>query len=144
VLPQFDNTPDPGRVGILRELNRVSQPSEVSISSFDKRTGTVAALAAGLDPADREHVWNIGEDNTPEDVVEYTNILEDCRDVFAWNMAEMTTIKDEQFRIPVTLRLSYDSSTDCRMLKRKSLQSRWKSVKRLDSLDLRCRNTGLP
>jgi hypothetical protein len=43
VLPQFDNTPDPGGVGILRELNRVSQPSEVSISSFDKRTGTVAA-----------------------------------------------------------------------------------------------------
>jgi hypothetical protein len=28
------------------------------------------------------------------------------------------------------------------MLKRKSLQSKWKSVKRLDSLDLRCRNTG--
>jgi hypothetical protein len=24
VLPQFDNTPDPGGVGIMRELNRVS------------------------------------------------------------------------------------------------------------------------
>jgi hypothetical protein len=59
-------------------------------------------LAADLDPAEKEQVWNTGEDNTPEDVVEYTNILEDCRDVFAWNMAEMTTIKDEQFRIPVT------------------------------------------
>jgi hypothetical protein len=47
-------------------------------------------------------VWNIGEDNTPEDVVEYTDILEEFWDVFAWNMAEMTTIKDEQFRIPVT------------------------------------------
>jgi hypothetical protein len=123
----------------------VSQPSEVSISNFDKRTGTVAALAADLDPAEKEQVWNIGEDNTPEDVVECTDILEDCRDVFAWNMAEMTTIKDEQFRIPVTdpapvLR----QRTDCHLLKRKSLQSKWKSVKRLDSLDLRCRNTGLP
>jgi hypothetical protein len=47
-------------------------------------------------------VWNIGEDNTPADVVEYTDILEEFRDVFARNMAEMTTIKDEQFRIPVT------------------------------------------
>jgi hypothetical protein len=97
VLPQFDNTPDPGGVGIMREPNRVSQPSEVSISSFDKHTETVAALAAGLDPAEKEQ-----EDNTPEDVVAYTDILEDCRDVFVWNMAEMTTIKDEQFRIPVT------------------------------------------
>jgi hypothetical protein len=60
VLPHFDNTPDSGGVGIMREVNRVSQPSEVSISSFDKRTGTVAALAAGLDPAEKEHVWNIG------------------------------------------------------------------------------------
>jgi hypothetical protein len=51
----------------MRELNRVSQPSEVSISRFDKQTGTVAALAAGLDPAEKEQVWNIGEDNTPED-----------------------------------------------------------------------------
>jgi hypothetical protein len=47
-------------------------------------------------------VWNIAEDNTPEDAVEYTDILEEFRDAFAWNMAEMTTIKDEQFRIPVT------------------------------------------
>jgi hypothetical protein len=62
--------------------------------------GTVAALAACLDPA--EKVWDIGQDNTPEDVVVYTDILEEFRDVFAWNMAEMTTIKDEQFRIPVT------------------------------------------
>jgi hypothetical protein len=51
---------------------------------------------------EREHVWNIGEDNTSEDTVEYTGILEEFRDVFAWNMAKMTTIKDEQFRIPVT------------------------------------------
>jgi hypothetical protein len=111
--------------------------------SFETRTGTEAALAAGLDPAEKEQVWNIGD--IPEDVIEYTDILEDCRDVFAWNMAEMTTIKDEQFRIPVqTLRLSYGSSTDCRMLKRRSLQSKWRNVKRLDSSDLRCRNTGLP
>jgi hypothetical protein len=102
VLPQFDNTPDPGEVGTMRELNRVSQPSEETISSFETQTGTEAALAAGLDPAEKEHVWNIGEDNTPEDVVEYTDILEDCWDIFAWNMAEMTTIKDEQFRTPVT------------------------------------------
>jgi hypothetical protein len=40
VLPQVDNTPDPGGAGIMRELNRVSQPSEVSISSFEKRMGT--------------------------------------------------------------------------------------------------------
>jgi hypothetical protein len=102
VLPQVDNTPDPGGVDIMRELNRVSRPSEGTILSFETRTGTEAALAAGLDPAEKEQVRNIGEDNTPEDVVEYTDILEDCRDVFAWNMAEMTTIKDEQFKIPVT------------------------------------------
>jgi hypothetical protein len=94
--------PDPGGVGIMRELNRVSQPSEESISSFDKLTGIVAALAAGLDPAEKEQVWNIGKDNTPEDVVEYMDIQEEFWDVFAWNMAEMTTIKDEQYRIPVT------------------------------------------
>jgi hypothetical protein len=51
VLPQFDSTPDPGGVGIMRELNRVSRPSEKTISSFETRTGTEAALAAGLDPA---------------------------------------------------------------------------------------------
>jgi hypothetical protein len=45
---------------------------------------------------------NFEKDNTLENVVEYTDILEECRDVFAWNMAEMTTIKDTQFRIPVT------------------------------------------
>jgi hypothetical protein len=28
VLPQFDSTPDPGMVGIMREHNRVSRPSE--------------------------------------------------------------------------------------------------------------------
>jgi hypothetical protein len=85
----------------MRELNRVSQPSEESISSFNKLTGIVAALAAGLDPAEKEYVWNIGEDNTPEDVVEYTDILEEFWDMFAWNMAEMTTIKEKKFRIPV-------------------------------------------
>jgi hypothetical protein len=35
VLPQFDNTPDPGGVGTMRKLNRVSQPSEETLSSFD-------------------------------------------------------------------------------------------------------------
>jgi hypothetical protein len=65
VTPRFGNTLDPRGVGIMRKLNRVSQPSEGSFSSFDKLTGTVAALAAGLDPAEKEHVWNIGEDNTP-------------------------------------------------------------------------------
>jgi hypothetical protein len=69
---------------------------------WEEETGTVGALAAGLDPVEREQVSNIGEDNTPEDAVEYTDILEEFLDVFAWNMAEMTTIKDEQFRIPVT------------------------------------------
>jgi hypothetical protein len=102
VSSRSNHTPDLGGVGIMRELNRVSQPSEESISRFEEQTGTVAALAAGLDPAKKEQVWNIGEDNTPEDVVEYTDILEEFWDVFAWNMAEMTTIKDEQFRIPVT------------------------------------------
>jgi hypothetical protein len=75
VTPRFGNTSDLGRVGIMRELNRVSQPSEESISSFDKPTGTVAALAAGLNPAEKEQVWNIGGNNTPEDVVEYTDIM---------------------------------------------------------------------
>jgi hypothetical protein len=83
VSSQFDHTPDPGGVDIMRELNRVSQPSEESMSSFEKRTGTVAALAAGLDPVEKEQVWNIGKDNTPEDVVEYMDILEEFRDVFA-------------------------------------------------------------
>jgi hypothetical protein len=52
-MPQFGNTSDPGGVGIMRELNRVSQPSEESISSFDKLTGTVAAWAADLDQAEK-------------------------------------------------------------------------------------------
>jgi len=82
--------------------DRVSQPSAEVISKWEKDVGTVAALAAGSDPAEKEQVWDIGQDNTPEDVVVYTDILEEFRDVFAWNMAEMTTIKDEQFRIPVT------------------------------------------
>jgi hypothetical protein len=56
VLPRFGNTSDPGGLGIMRELNRLSQPSEESISSFDKLTGTVAALATGLDPAEKEQV----------------------------------------------------------------------------------------
>jgi hypothetical protein len=88
MLPQFDNTPDPGGLGTLRELNKVSQPNEETISSFEKQTGTVAALTTGLDPAEKEQMWNIREDNTPEDVSEYTNILEEFRDVFAWNMAK--------------------------------------------------------
>jgi hypothetical protein len=54
VLSEFDNTPDPEGIGIMRKLNRVSQPYEVSISSFDKQTGIVAALAAGLDLAQKD------------------------------------------------------------------------------------------
>jgi hypothetical protein len=56
VLPQFDNTPDPWGVGIMRELNRVSRTSEETILNFETRTGTEAALAAGLDPAEKEQV----------------------------------------------------------------------------------------
>jgi hypothetical protein len=78
MLPQVDNTPDPGGVGIMRELNRVSQPSEGTILRFETRTGTEAALTAGLDPAEKEQVWNIGEDNTPEDVVEYHRVVEEA------------------------------------------------------------------
>src|SRR6476620_7715960 len=84
------------------EPDRASQPFAEVISKWEKDVGTVAALAAGSDPAEKEQVWDIGQDNTPEDVVVYTDILEEFRDVFAWNMAEMTTIKDKQFRIPVT------------------------------------------
>jgi hypothetical protein len=54
----------------------VAQPSEEAILSFEQRTGTVAALAAGLNPAEKEQVWNIGKDNTPKDVVEYPDMLE--------------------------------------------------------------------
>jgi hypothetical protein len=96
------SAPDPGGVGTVRELNKLSQLSTEAILDWEKEMGTVAALAAGLDPVEREHMWNIGEDNTPEDTVEYTGILEEFWDVFAWNMAEMKTIKDERFRIPVT------------------------------------------
>ena len=39
VLPQFDNTPDPGGVGTMRELNSVSQPVDEAISSFEKQYG---------------------------------------------------------------------------------------------------------
>jgi hypothetical protein len=63
---------------------------------------TVAALAACLDLAEKEQVWSIGKDNTPENVVEYTDIIEECWDVFGWIKAKMTTIKDKQFRIPAT------------------------------------------
>jgi hypothetical protein len=113
---------------------------------WEKEMGTVAALAAGLDPVERKEVWNIREDNTSENTAEYTGILEEFWDIFAWNMAEMTTIKDKQFRIPVTdpspvLRQQYRLSY---MLKRKSLPSKWKTAKQLDSLDLRCWNTRLP
>jgi hypothetical protein len=34
VMPRFGNTSDPGEMGIMRELNRVSQPSEESIFEF--------------------------------------------------------------------------------------------------------------
>jgi hypothetical protein len=39
VLPQLDNTPDPGGVGTLWEINRVSRPSEKAISSFEQERG---------------------------------------------------------------------------------------------------------
>jgi hypothetical protein len=66
VLQQISNTSDPGGVSTVRELNKVSQPSTEAILDWEKETGTVAALAAGLDPVEREQVWNIGRDNTPE------------------------------------------------------------------------------
>jgi hypothetical protein len=103
VLQQIRNTPDPRGLDTVRELNKLSQPSTEAILDWKKEMGTVAAMAAGLDPVEREQVWNIGGDNTPEDTIEYTGILEEFRDVFVWNMAEMTTIgKDEQFRILIT------------------------------------------
>jgi hypothetical protein len=75
VLQQFYNPSDPGEVGTVWELNRVSQPSEeVAILSFEQRTESESALVEGLDPVEKEQVWNIGEDNTPEDVVDYTDI----------------------------------------------------------------------
>jgi hypothetical protein len=137
LLQKICNAPDPGGVGTIRELNKMSQSSTEAILEWEKKMGIVVALAARLDPVEREQVWNIGEDNTPEDTVEYTGILEEFWGVFAWNMAEMTTIKDEQFRIPVTdpspvLRQQYRLS----YAKRKSLQSKWKNAKQLDSLDL--------
>jgi hypothetical protein len=80
----------------------VSQPSTKSILKWEKDTTTVVALAAGLDTAEKEKVWSIGEDNMLDNVMDYTDILEEFWDVFAWNMAATTTIKDEQFRIPLT------------------------------------------
>jgi hypothetical protein len=123
----------------------LSQPGTEAILDWEKEMGTVAALAAGLDTIERKQVWNIVEDNAPENTIEYTGILEEFWDVFAWNMEEMTTIKDEQFRIPVTdpspvLRQQYRLS----YAKKEILQSKWKNAKQLDLLDLRCRNTGLP
>jgi hypothetical protein len=67
---------DPGGIGTVQELNRVSLPSTESILKWEKDVGIVAALAAGLDPAEKEQVWNIGKDNTLEDVSGYTDILE--------------------------------------------------------------------
>jgi hypothetical protein len=88
LLQNICNTPDPGGVGTVQKLNKLSQPGTEAILDLEKEMGTVVALAAGLDPVEREQVWNIGEDNTPEDTVEYTGILEEFWDVFAWNMAE--------------------------------------------------------
>jgi hypothetical protein len=51
VLQQSYNIPDPLGVDAIRELNRVSQPIEEAILSFQRRTGTLAVLAACLDPA---------------------------------------------------------------------------------------------
>jgi hypothetical protein len=85
-----------------------------------------------------------GEDNTPEDVSEYTDILEEFRDVFAWNMAEMTTIKEEQYRIPATdltpvLQQHYRMLYAEKEILAEQMHSAlpWKNGKRLDSLDLR-------
>jgi hypothetical protein len=50
------NTPDPGGVGTVRELNKLSQPSIEAILDWEKEMGTVAALAACLDPVEREQV----------------------------------------------------------------------------------------
>jgi hypothetical protein len=42
-------------------------------------------VVAGLNPEAKEQVWNIGEDNvTPEDVMDYINILEAFWDVSVW------------------------------------------------------------
>ena len=61
--------PGPGGGRMDWEPDRVSQPSAEVISKWEKDVGTVAALAAGSDPAEKEQVWDIGQDNTPEDVV---------------------------------------------------------------------------
>jgi hypothetical protein len=125
LLQKYRNAPDPGGVGIVQKPNKLSKPSTEAILDWEKQMGTLAVLAADLDPIEREQVWDIGEDNTPEDTVEFTGILEEFWNVLAWNTAEMTTIKDEQFRIPVTdLHPFCGNNTDCCMLKKKSLHSK--------------------
>jgi hypothetical protein len=56
LLQKICNTPDPGGVGTVRELNKLSQPSTEAILDWEKEMGIVAALAAGLDPVEREQV----------------------------------------------------------------------------------------
>jgi hypothetical protein len=49
-----------------------------------KRNGDCSCLGGRLRPGvEREQVWNIGEDITSKDAVEYTGILEEFWDVFA-------------------------------------------------------------
>jgi hypothetical protein len=77
LLQKICNTSDPGGVGTVRELNKMCQLSTEAILDWEKEMGAVAALVADLDVVEREQVWNIGEDNTPEDTLEYTGILQE-------------------------------------------------------------------
>jgi hypothetical protein len=56
LLQKIRNAPDPGGVGTVRKLNNLSQPSTEAILDWEKEMGTVAGLAAGLDPVEREQV----------------------------------------------------------------------------------------
>jgi hypothetical protein len=69
---------------------------------LEKENGVCSCPGSRLRPGRKGTSVEYWEDNTPEDAVEYTDTLEEFQDIFAWNMAEMTTIKDEQFRISVT------------------------------------------
>jgi hypothetical protein len=61
-----------GTVSLGKEISDATE----AILDWEKEMGTVAALTASLDPVERKQVWNIGVDNTPENTVEYTSILE--------------------------------------------------------------------
>jgi hypothetical protein len=47
LLQKICSIPDPGGVGTVRELNKLSQPSTEAILDWEKEMGTVAALTAG-------------------------------------------------------------------------------------------------